>query len=243
MTMQRSTVRAALAAAALVVLAGPVAAQSNQDPSSHHPGGPLAQAAPGTSPMGQAPHGGSGMGGQGMPMPGMMQGMGQGMPMQGMPMQGMPMQGMGQGQGQGMPMGGGDMGQMMQMMQRMMAMRAGAGMMRHLDRIDAHLAYARAALHITDAQAPQWNAFAEAARAAAQGLRQALAPAVQAAGQPLSAPEQLERHAGLLSAQLEATRAMARAAKPLYDALSDEQKRTANELMVDHLRDMRMRGM
>ena len=224
MTMQRSTVRAALAAAALVVLAGPVAAQSNQDPSSHHPGGPLAQAAPGTSPMGQAPHGGSGMGGQGMPMPGMMQGMGQ-------------------GQGQGMPMGGGDMGQMMQMMQRMMAMRAGAGMMRHLDRIDAHLAYARAALHITDAQAPQWNAFAEAARAAAQGLRQALAPAVQAAGQPLSAPEQLERHAGLLSAQLEATRAMARAAKPLYDALSDEQKRTANELMVDHLRDMRMRGM
>jgi hypothetical protein len=138
---------------------------------------------------------------------------------------------------------GGDMGQMMQMMQRMMAMRAGAGMMRHLDRIDAHLAYARAALHITDAQAPQWNAFAEAARTAAQGLRQALAPAVQAAGQPLSAPEQLERHAVLLSAQLEATRAMARAAKPLYDALSDEQKRTANELMADHLRDMRMRGM
>lgn len=231
MTMQRSIVRAALAAAALVVLAGPVAAQPNQDPSSHHPGGTVAQAAPGTSPMGQAPHGGSGMGGQGMPMPGMMQGQGQGMPMQGM------------GQGQGMPAGGGDMGQMMQMMQRMMAMRAGAGMMRHLDRIDAHLAYARAALHITDAQAPQWNAFAEAARAAAQGLRQALAPAVQAAGQPLSAPEQLERHAGLLSAQLEATRAMARAAKPLYDALSDEQKRTANELMVDHLRDMRMRGM
>lgn len=229
MTMQRSTVRAALAAAALVVLAGPVAAQSNQDPSSRHPGGLVAQAAPGTSPMGQAPHGGSGMGGQGMPMPGMMQGQGQGMPMQGM--------------GQGMPAGGGDMGQMMQMMQRMMAMRAGAGMMRHLDRIDAHLAYARAALHITDAQAPQWSAFAEAARTAAQGLRQALAPAVQAAGQPLSAPEQLERHAGLLSAQLEATRAMARAAKPLYDALSDEQKRTANELMVDHLRDMRMRGM
>lgn len=212
MTMQRSTVRAALAAAALVVLTGPVAAQSvqsDQNHSSHHPGGTVAQAAPGTAPMEQGPRSGSGM-----------------------------MQGM--GQGQGMPTGGGDMGQMMQ---RMMAMRAGAGMMRHLDRIDAHLAYARAALHITDAQAPQWNAFAEAARAAAQGLRQALAPAVQAAGQPLSAPEQLERHAVLLSAQLEATRAMARAAKPLYDALSDEQKRTANELMADHLRDMRMRGM
>lgn len=220
MAMQSSTVRAALAATALVVLAGPVAAQSarsDQNQSPHHPSGTVAQASPGTPPMGQAPRGGSGMGSQGM----LMQGMG----------------------GQGMPTDSGDMGQMMQMMQRMMAMRAGAGMMRHLDRIDAHLAYARAALHITDAQAPQWNAFAEAAREAAQGLRQALAPTVQAAGQPLSAPEQLERHAGLLSAQLEATRAMARAAKPLYDALSDEQKRTANELMTDHLRDMRMRGM
>lgn len=220
MAMQSSTVRAALAATALVVLAGPVAAQSarsDQNQSPHHPSGTVAQASPGTPPMGQAPRGGSGMGSQGM----LMQGMG----------------------GQGMPTDSGDMGQMMQMMQRMMAMRAGAGMMRHLDRIDAHLAYARAALHITDAQAPQWNAFAEAAREAAQGLRQALAPTVQAAGQPLSAPEQLERHAGLLSAQLEATRAMVRAAKPLYDALSDEQKRTANELMTDHLRDMRMRGM
>jgi hypothetical protein len=215
MKMQGSTVRAALAAATLVVLAGPVAAQpvqSDQNHSSHQPSSTVAQAAPGTAPMGQGPRSGSGM-----------------------------MHDM--GQGQGMPTGGGDMDQMMQMMQRMMAMRAGVGMMRHLDRIDAHLAYARAALHITDAQAPQWNAFAEAARTAAQGLRQALAPAVQAAGQPLSAPEQLERHAVLLSAQLEATRAMARAAKPLYDALSDEQKRTANELMADHLRDMRMRGM
>jgi hypothetical protein len=234
--MQGSTVRAALIATALVVLAGPVAAQSVQsdhDHSSHQPSSTVAQAAPGTAPMGQGARSGSGM------MHGMGQGQGQGMPMQGMGQgQGMPMQGM--GQGQGMPTGGGDMGQMMQ---RMMAMRAGVGMMRHLDRIDAHLAYARAALHITDAQAPQWNAFAEAARTAAQGLRQALAPAVQAAGQPLSAPEQLERHAVLLSAQLEATRTMARAAKPLYDALSDEQKRTANELMADHLRDMRMRGM
>lgn len=226
MRMRGSTVRAALTATALVVLAVPVAAQSvqsDQNHSSHQPSSTVAQAAPGTAPMGQGPRSGSGM----------MQGMGQG--------QGMPMQGM--GQGQGMPTGSGDMGQMMQMMQRMMAMRAGAGMMRHLDRIESHLAYARTALHITDAQAPQWNAFAEIARASAHGLRQALTTAMQSAGQPLSAPEQLERHAGLLAAQLEAMRAMARAAKPLYDVLSDEQKSTANELMADHLRDMRMRGM
>ncbi|MBX9699451.1 MAG: Spy/CpxP family protein refolding chaperone [Acetobacteraceae bacterium] len=238
MRMPHVTVRMALAAA-IVVLATPVVAQpasSDQGHSSHHPDSPAAQAAPGPSPAERAPRGGGGPGqrmmpgmaqGQGM-MPGMAQGQGM-----------MP----GMGQGQGMPMGGGDMGQMMQMMQRMMAARAGAGMMRHLGRIDAHLAYARAALHITDAQAPQWNAFAEAARAAAHGMRQALAPAMQAAGQPLSAPEQLERHANLLSAQLDATRAMARAAKPLYDVLSDDQKRTADELIADHLRDMRMRGM
>jgi hypothetical protein len=120
----------------------------------------------------------------------------------------------------------------------------GPDALRHFERIGAHLAYVRAALRVTDAQAPQWNAFAGAAQATADRLRQAYTQAMQvAAAQPATAPEQLERRVALLSAQLEATRAVAAAAGPLYAALTDEQKRTADELLAEHLREMRMRGL
>ena len=36
---------------------------------------------------------------------------------------------------------------------------------------------------------------------------------------------------------------MVGAAGPLYAALSDEQKRTADELLAEHLRDMQRRGL
>jgi hypothetical protein len=140
----------------------------------------------------------------------------------------------------------GDMGQMMQMMHRMMAaqgMMGGPSAMRHFERIDAHLAYFRTALRVTDAQAPQWNSFADAARTAAGTLRQAYAQAMQLAGQQTAAPDLLERRIALLSAQLDATKSVAAAARPLYGALSDEQKRTADELLAEHLRDMRRSGL
>jgi hypothetical protein len=76
---------------------------------------------------------------------------------------------------------GGDMGQMMQMMERMMAMRQGGmspGTMRAFDRIEGQLAYLRTALRVTDAQMPQWNAFADAVRAQSGRLRQAYAQAM-----------------------------------------------------------------
>lgn len=120
----------------------------------------------------------------------------------------------------------------------------GPDALRHFDRVDAHLAYVRAALRITDAQAPQWNAFSDAARAAAERLlRQAYAQAMQAAAQPAAATAQLERRAALLAARLEATRAVAAAMGSLYGTLSDEQKRIADELMSEHLRRMSMRGL
>jgi hypothetical protein len=118
----------------------------------------------------------------------------------------------------------------------------GPDALRHFERVDAHLAYVRTALRVTDAQAPQWNAFAEAARAAAERLRQAYAQAMQPGAQPATAPAQMERHMALLSARLEAMRAVATAAGPLYAALTEEQKRTADALMTEHFRDMRRRG-
>ncbi|PWS34371.1 hypothetical protein DFH01_25465 [Falsiroseomonas bella] len=141
---------------------------------------------------------------------------------------------------------GGDMGQMMQMMQRMMSMRQGGmspGTLRAFERIEGQLAYFRTELRVTDAQMPQWNAFADAVRAQSGRLRQAYTQAMQSASQLASAPAQLERRAALLRAQLDTTQAMAAATSALYAVLSDEQKRLADELMAEHLRDMRMRGL
>lgn len=74
-------------------------------------------------------------------------------------------------------------------------------------------------------------------------LRRRRSAAVRTAAQPTTAPAQLERRIALLSAQIEATRTMVATAGPLYAALSDEQKRTADELLAEHLRDMQRRGL
>jgi hypothetical protein len=192
-------------------------AQSNQNPNAHHPDPGQMQTAPATP----APQGGKmpGMEGQSM-QPGMMGGdMGRMMTM----------------------MMSGDMGRMMEMMRGRMAAQTA---MRSLQHVEGQLAYYRTELGITDAQQPQWNAFADAVRASAQKLRQTYGQAMQQeAGQSATVPAQLERQIATLSVLLETTQAVAAAAKPLYAALSDEQKRTADELLAEHLHDMRARGL
>ncbi len=208
-------------------------AQDDQDHSAHHPPGSEVQAQ--ATPPAPAPVVPPQQGRPATPGMGMTPGQG-----------GQPGMGMMPGQGGQPGMMGGDMGQMMQMMQRMMAMRQGGmspGAMRAFDRIEGQLAYFRTELRVTDAQMPQWNAFADAVRAQAGRLRQAYMQAMQSAGQPASAPAQLERRAALLRAQLDTTEAMTTATAALYAVLSDEQKRLADELMAEHLRDMRMQGL
>jgi hypothetical protein len=130
--------------------------------------------------------------------------------------------------GPGGGMMGGDMGRMMQ---QMMQGRMAAASMQPFRRIEGQLAYSRAELRITDAQAQPWNTFADAVRAQAERLRQATQQAMPGATEPGPAPQQMERRIALLSAHLEAMRAVAAAATPLYAALSEEQRRTADELM------------
>ena len=138
---------------------------------------------------------------------------------------------------------GGEMGRMMQ---QMMQSRMAAASMQPFRRIEGHLAYFRAELRITDAQMPQWNAFADAVRTQGDGLRQATQQAMgttTAPGTgtgPGTAPQQMERRIALLAAHHQAMRTVATAATPLYAALTEEQRRTADELMAEHLRGMRM---
>ena len=46
----------------------------------------------------------------------------------------------------------------------------------------------------------------------------------------VSLPDRLEQHEQLIAAQLDAVRAMDKALKPLYAALSDSQKQAADQL-------------
>lgn len=148
--------------------------------------------------------------------------------------QGMPSPGMA---GSGAGMMGGDMGRMMQ---QMMQSRMAAASVQPFRRVEGRLAYFRAELGITDAQLTPWNAFADAVRAQSDKLRQATQQAMGGTTGPGTTPQQLERRIALLTAGLEATRAISATAAPLYAALSEEQRRTADELMADHLRGMRM---
>jgi hypothetical protein len=147
--------------------------------------------------------------------------------------------------GQGMM--GGDMAQMMTMMQMMqggtmMPMGMGPRGGEPFRHIEGQIAFYKAELKISDAQASQWNAFADALRTNADHLRQVMTKAREVQG-AVTAPEQMERRMVMLTELRDAMQTMLAAAKPLYAALSDEQKKVADELMAEHLMTMRARGM
>lgn len=147
-------------------------------------------------------------------------GMGQGM----MGMQGMPMMNM--------------MGNMpmMGMMHRMHSGMSGCEMdgLAATDRIEGRIAFLRAELKITEAQAGAWNALAEAMRANAKQLGAARA-AMTAPPKPAAAlADRLEAQERWLAARLEGTRAIRAALIKLEGMLTDEQKKTANELLAPH---------
>jgi LTXXQ motif family protein len=144
--------------------------------------------------------------------------MGQGM------MQGM----MGSGMGRGM-MGGNMMGQsggMMPMMNMMMRGQAG------VERIEGRLAFIKAELKISDAQTPQWNAFADAMRsnaAAMAEMRNTMMSQQNAAG---TLPDRLALEDKAVTAHLAALKKTAEAVGQLYKVLNDEQKKTADSIIV-----------
>lgn len=104
------------------------------------------------------------------------------------------------------------------------------------ERIEARLAYLKTALKITDAQLPQWEAFANTLRKHARAMDERIeARRSQMQAQRETRPtaiERLERRQERLataSARLHETLA---AAKPLYAALTQEQQKIADELLA-----------
>src|SRR5215469_16069256 len=131
--------------------------------------------------------------------------------------------------GPGMPggmAGDGDMS-MMRMMMGRDGMSMGA-MARH---VEGRLAFLKTELKITDAQLPLWNAVADAMRANAKSMGD-MAGGMMGGSQTATLPDKLAVREKMMSAHLEALRKFKAVVDPLYAALSDEQKKTADELLI-----------
>ncbi len=221
----------ALAAASLLAATISIStswAQSPADHGAHHPDqkdAPAAATQPSAPPA--QPGTGAAQGGMGGMMGGgMMGGMGGGMMGGGM----MKM-------GDKMPMS---------MMQSMGMMRERGAMsgMETIDHVEGRIAFLRAELKITDAQATAWNAFADALRANAKTLGELRGSMTT---QPDPAPQSLVDRLALqekwLTARLDGTRAIKAALVTLAGTFSDDQKKAAEELLTPHMGMMRgMRG-
>jgi Spy/CpxP family protein refolding chaperone len=105
------------------------------------------------------------------------------------------------------------------------------------ERIEARIAYLKTALKITDAQQPQWNAFADTLRKQAREMDQRIQArrSQRAQGPKHAKPTAIDRlqfrqeRLAASSARLNETLMVA---KPLYAALTPEQQTVADELLA-----------
>ncbi len=145
-------------------------------------------------------------------------------------------------------MGGGESMMNMMGMMRTMGMMgmAGAGMggMATIDHVEGRIAFLRTELKITEAQTSAFDAFAEALRANAKRLGEArgsmMARMNAAQQQAPTLVDRLSLQEQWLAARLEGTRAIRSAVTTLYAVLSDDQKKTANEILAPHMGMMAM---
>jgi phage shock protein A len=118
-------------------------------------------------------------------------------------------------------------------------MMMGGGMGRMIEmmmspaHVEGRIAFLRTELGITDAQQPQWTAFADAMRRSARSMTDAM-DKMMGGGSPAStsAPDRLQRRIAAMSAHLDAARAMLPPLQVLYAVLTDGQRKVADELLV-----------
>jgi hypothetical protein len=97
--------------------------------------------------------------------------------------------------------------------------------------VEGQIAFLKTELKITDVQMPQWNAFADALRANARRMSEVGTTMLQGGTTGQSAPDRLNRMESMMTATIEAMKATKAALAPLYAVLTDEQKKTADQLI------------
>lgn len=104
--------------------------------------------------------------------------------------------------------------------------------------IEGRLAFLKTELKISSAQDPVWNTFADAIRGSIQDSAHMIPGMDGTMMQGRGAADLLQRMSGrekALSEELARLQKLETATKPLYATLSDDQKRTADELMMPAL--------
>lgn len=128
--------------------------------------------------------------------------------------------------GPAMQPGTGGMG----MMGPMVGMMGGGGMMAPHEHVEGRLAFLKAELAITAAQESAWSAFAAAARKASKemGMGMGTMPGAPTGGWL----GMLDRQEKMMTSRLASLRALKAPAMALYAALTDDQKKIADKLMI-----------
>jgi chromosome segregation ATPase len=103
-------------------------------------------------------------------------------------------------------------------------------------RVEARLAELKTNLKITDAQLPQWNAFADTvrkqAREGGERMRTHRAAEKGAKSENLTAIQRLEQRQKFMAEASTRLNEVLASARPLYAALSPEQQKIADDLMA-----------
>jgi hypothetical protein len=133
-------------------------------------------------------------------------------------------------QGPGMQGGAGGM---LGMMRMMMGQDGMGGMSMMAGHVEGRLAFLKTELKITDAQLPLWNAVADAIRANAKSMSEMMSGDMMGSSQTTATLlEKLALREKMMTTHLEALRRLKAAVDPLYAALSPEQKKSADELLI-----------
>ena len=99
--------------------------------------------------------------------------------------------------------------------------------------VEGHIAFLRTELGITDAQAPLWDKVATAMREDVARMTSALAQDSTNLQAPETALAHLERRAKLAALRADGEARFLAAFRPLYEALSADQRKIADELLTD----------
>ncbi len=133
---------------------------------------------------------------------------------------------------QGMSGGGMPMMEMMRMMTGQGGMGAMPMMAAMAGHVEGRLAFLKTELKITQAQLPLWNAVADAIRANAKSMAGMMSGGMMETSQATTLPNKLTLREKLMTARVDALRQFKAAVDPLYAALSPEQKKAADELLM-----------
>lgn len=101
--------------------------------------------------------------------------------------------------------------------------------------IEGRIAYMKAELKVTDAQAPLWNKVADTMRANAKAMDDLFAGMKRDPKAPEpTAVERLELRGRVAAARAQGDQQLLAAFKPFYESLNPDQKKAADELLERH---------